>query len=715
MSSQTEISSLSSRLIPWETKFRGKLANDKPESLTQAGYLLSVIPSHQQWDIFLEDIRSEWTNWQRCLDDFPYCLVVLFGGVAFFEYQDNTFWPQFATAVGTGSIDPNKQRQITTRYSDIISKLGLKLLHGQEASVRSSYVGSAIYHIGVPLSLWAGFLDICEWVLWRDDWTSLDESDWAEAVGKRTGGRQRLKTFLIDNREGATASIREILDARKVLIDEPSLSIADLSRISILRAEYFDEVPETAEFLRPKDPDSLFQDHARLVWNEQRSCITLHLPGLSKEALPATWRVGPISSQAASAPDELVLDSIAFADSLHLELESGQQTETQRLRGVQPWGLFDVERGGYLVNSDRDQLPLRSCYVLVSRTQIENITRVGFEEQDYPVNEPFELSDGTSCYVTRLSPTGKSASLQFKHEGKSASIGFRGTSRIESRFYAGVGYRAAFFERSGEIAIEHLPALCIAIPSGYFLDNGFALRTRFSVLMDGKSASGTWDMTRAEDDREIYTWKWDEKPFIEKRKSGKFADFKELPSYFRSPDLRGKRTLSIEAHEFKSLPYNIYLDHSKKGVESAWKNLPGAYLEWFLLCQSTEGMKWEDLMLARDVIAPGKRVSYYLLRKYEDFGLLSQRNRRWYISESRAMLRPLISDKVILDYCGNPSILWRLYRRFSGRSYLPVIEVVDKRGRPVYLQMIWDSRLEDEIREYLKKKHVQIGKDLWNP
>jgi hypothetical protein len=232
--------------------------------------------------------------------------------------------------------------------------------------------------------------------------------------------------------------------------------------------------------------------------------------------------------------------------------------------------------------------------------------------------------------------------------------------------------------------------------------------------MDGNSASGTWDRLRAEEDREIYVWQWDPKPFIEKRKSGRLTDLRNLKEYFGSPDLKGKRTLVIEAREFKMAPYKVYVDHPKGGMEDAWKNLPGAYLEWFLLCQSAEGMKWEDLSLARDVIAPGKRISYYLLRKYEDCGLLCQRNRRWFISESRAVLTPVMGDKIVLDYCGNPSILWRLYRRFTENSTLPVIEVVSKRGEPTYLQMSWDSHLQTEIRDYLIKKHVRIRKSLWN-
>jgi hypothetical protein len=128
-------------------------------------------------------------------------------------------------------------------------------------------------------------------------------------------------------------------------------------------------------------------------------------------------------------------------------------------------------------------------------------------------------------------------------------------------------------------------------------------------------------------------------------------------------------------------------------------------------------MKWEELMLAKDVIGPDQRISYYLLRKYEDHGLLEQRNRRWIIAESRAVLNPIDINKVILNYCGNPCILWGLYRKLFHllkEGSLPVIDVVNKRGELPYLQMIWERNVQTEILSYLKKNDVYLGNSLWN-
>ena len=38
---------------------------------------------------------------------------------------------------------------------------------------RSSTRCRAAYHIGVPLSLWDGLLEVCEWALLQDDWKDL--------------------------------------------------------------------------------------------------------------------------------------------------------------------------------------------------------------------------------------------------------------------------------------------------------------------------------------------------------------------------------------------------------------------------------------------------------------------------------------------------------------------------------------------------------------
>ena len=548
MNAQKENSSPLSRLISWEAEFGKKLAPVKREKLTRPGSLLSVIPSHQEWDDFIEDVNHEWRNWRKHLEQFPRCLLVLFGGLAFFEYEDKRFWPQFAKAVGKDRVDTNEQIGITSAYSHAVKDHGLPILQreGGKSVVRSGleiktglikligsgkaeYVGSAVYQIGIPLSLWSGFLEVCEWAIWREDWQSLSENEWNESVGKRAGGRQRLKRFLIDNREVANAFIKEMLDAREILSDDSNLKVSDLSQASLLRQEYFEEVPETADFLRPRDPESLFQDRAWLVWTERQNCLSLHLPGIKQDRLPATWTIGSRSAPASSSPNELVLDSIAFDASLYLQLLSGQQRDTQRLHGVNPWALFDLERGGYVVNSKREQLPIRN-YILVSAKELQ-VSRDGFEEEESPANECFQLSDGTNCFATRLWPTSKNATLKVLHDGSWSKVLFRTRTRIEARFFMGRGKRSANFLRHGdEIETDQLPMICVVIPTAYFDDNQSALDNRFQVCIDKKVASGIWKRGQeyTEEDRELYFWCWADQPILEQRASGTVRAFQDL-------------------------------------------------------------------------------------------------------------------------------------------------------------------------------------------
>lgn len=717
-------------LDKWQVSFEEKLKAQGATNRHKAGALLPLIPDRDAWNIFLSAVKSEWRAWECDLDRYPACLVVLYGGLAFYEYDERAFWPHFSKAISKNSIHPNEQTEINQAFSRASKHLGLTILRKTAPrtlhisgldlpieDITTSFVGSAVYQIGIPLSLWDGFLEICEWASWRDDWTALDDAEWTKAVAKCVGGRNRLKKFLIDNRESAAALINELLEAKKILSDDPKLSISDLAQACLLREEYFEEVPETADFLRPTNPESLIRDRAQLIWDEQRGRIVLYLPGVQQNKLPAMWCLEHLNQSASRSPDELVLNSLAFQDNLNLKLASGARTGTQRLRGIYPWGLFDLDRGGRLTNQDREYLPLHS-YALVSPTPLPHITRKGFEETDSPTNQKYELVDGAHCFLTHLWPTGNYADLTIGDDSPRTVIRFRTNSKIEASFFVGRGHRAANFDWIGpdKRKIEHLPILFLAIPSGYFRDTQAMLKDKFRVRVDDKPAGGKWERVPEGTDgneKECYTWNWGQRPFFEVP-PGVYSGFKQMAQAGRSPDLGGERTFSVESPEFKEV-YKVLVVHPKPGMDDCWRNLPGAFLPWFLLSQTEEGMKWDGLLLARDIIAPGLRLSAYLLRKYEKYGLLIQQGVRWKIAESRATLADAVNEKCRLDYCGDPSVLWRFYRWMSRPGIgLPNIEVINKRGEVPYLTMTWDARLRHEIHYRLQHMHVLIGSTLWN-
>ena len=99
-------------LLEWENDFLEAFQSIDNAKLQNSGSLLSIIPSHEKWDDFLRTVKAEWQIWQSNLKKYPACLVVLYGGLAFYEYKENTLWPQFAKAVGIKSLTCAQQNKI---------------------------------------------------------------------------------------------------------------------------------------------------------------------------------------------------------------------------------------------------------------------------------------------------------------------------------------------------------------------------------------------------------------------------------------------------------------------------------------------------------------------------------------------------------------------------------------------------------------------------
>jgi hypothetical protein len=262
----------------WDVKFEDAIDRLSDSDKHKAGILLSIIPGREEWKEFKNCCRAAWPEWHNKLADYKYCLIVLFAGIAFFEYDDNEFWPHFSRAVGVQDLPANQQSEINSKFAKFASEIGLKVLQHEHSR---DYVGTAVYFAGIPLSLWGHFINICEWALWQEEWNSYSEEDWEEIVRRRTGSIPRLHNFLISNRQTATDYIFSMLDARKLLSNDFRLTLADLKPNSILRDEYLEDIPETVEFLRRYNPESLLKDKIRLIWNHDKYSFDLQLPGIA--------------------------------------------------------------------------------------------------------------------------------------------------------------------------------------------------------------------------------------------------------------------------------------------------------------------------------------------------------------------------------------------------------------------------------------------------
>ena len=696
----------------WETVFQAALTRAVGSSSgeTPAGILLPAIPPRGEWQSYLTAVRNSWNGWRQTPAQYPACLVILYSGIAFYEYADGAFWPQFSASVGSAPLTPNEQRDINNAFATSASRFDLQ---PRLRARGTDFVGSAVHYIGIPISLWDDFLTVCEWAFWQSRWAEVSDSDWNEIVARRTGGKARLRHFLTEYRQTASQFIREMVEARQILSADTTLSTQDISQASILRSEYFDEVTETAEFLRPQDPGSLLQNRARLAWNENRRQISLLLPGVPNEKLPAVWSLGSHTQQAARTPDAFVVNADAFNDPLLLKLRSAESEELQRIRGIRGWALFDLEASSNFVNVAREHLPLKS-YSLVSKQPIQ-ISSEGFDQSDHPSNEQLILSDGTTCFVTGLFPTGKYAQLHLDDgTGSSRIIRFKPRARLDVRFYLGWGRNAAYNFRTpqGTMGLDHLPVPCVMIPKAYFRDSGAELQRLFHVTIDDRDASGSWQHLRTDDDGEFWEWRWSKAPLLEFRgTTRRLTSLAALAGAFRSQNLLGTHRFAIRAPgHMVDREFTVEVVHRDKALDHCWTNLPGALLPLFLLSGHDHGLQWEELLLAKEVIAPDVELSHYLFKRFAKSCVLQQQGLRWRIQQSRADWLVADDTHCELAFAGDPSIMWNLYRQMARFSVqLPIAEVIAKKGELPYMKTDWPADQRLHIQRHLRNCQVVRG------
>lgn len=348
-------------------------------------------------------------------------------------------------------------------------------------------------------------------------------------------------------------------------------------------------------------------------------------------------------------------------------------------------------------------MPIGS-YALISREALPDLLRRGFDDEENQASEPCELEDGTPYHITRLWPTDKSAEVSFSQSGKTKKIAFRSGLKIEARIFAGEGSYAASFSRYQEcIKVEHLPLLCLAIPFGSFEDTASVLQRRFQVCVGEQVTEGVWDKRYEDEHQEFYVWRW-----------------------INEPERQKKVSVSIKAPDLGiGFDYQIAMLLPKPGLADCLRNLPGAFLPWCLLAQPgagmKEGMKWQDLLLAREAIAPNDRSPLnqlqYRLREYVNCGLLARQQQSWVIAESRALIESSDKSGFRLNYCGNPALLWTMFRHLHSQfpDSLPVIEVINQRGELPFLRMEWQETQRAAVLKYLQNRHVNIVSNLWRP
>jgi len=675
-------------LAQWDREFASALQEKCPQAeRTRAGVFLAVVPNRQVWNEFLASAQAEAKFWANRPEVFPHALLLLYAGLAFYEYDDNVFWPGFSRCLRLPPLPGSQQHVWNSAFEKAV-------LRGEFRFFDQNYVGSAVYLVGIPLSMWEGFLTICQWALWKTDWASLSDQDWQDTMQRRLGGHKRLIRFLTDNRKPtATEFIREMLDARKILTEDNTAKISTIAQASILRREYFEEVPETADFLRPQDPDSLLDDKPRLLWREKR--VGVHLPPVSDGT--GEWECFGQRADAAAVAGEMPLNGKAFTSALCVKLQSGEQSCSVEMSGLHPYGLFDEQRQRF-ANLKRSRLPT-AAYRLISKDQIY----IDAKEKDWTAeqNEMVELEDATKCFVTYLWPVSDRPQLVING---CQTLRFGRVERVNLRIYSGSenSHVLRFGWRDENLIVERLPHLVLEIPCGFLSDEDVSdeeMRAEFAVLLDGQAASGRWvwfqNYPENSPEWDYYEWRWDKAQVPQRNYEVKVRSKKvgDLPF-----GLRPSQRVTIASPTDDALwPRPSQL---------------GKFWIWTLLAQIQDEPTWEEFWIARQAIAGFQdlKINQNDWKKLEECGYVKLR-RQFAIEKSALEFKPGGGMESIALFAGLPNRLYSLVQKVKP---LKPIEVVEERGLPACLKIVWPAHQRQFIRSVCPQAEITVVDKLWN-
>jgi hypothetical protein len=708
-------------LADWEKRFALSLREILKDQRGKAGAMLPVIPSRDEWDQFVAEVRNEWWHWEWIFTLNPGCLVVLYDGVAFYNYRSGAFWDGFAEVVGASPIPVNVQTAINRSFTNSAKRFELRVAPG-------NFVGSAVAHIGIPISMWDGFLHVCEWALWTDGWDDCADNTWRDAISRRLGGQARLIRFLIDNRDAATQFVTEMLDARRVLSADRTLTVSGIAQALILRVEYFDEVPETADFLRPDDPESLFSDRANLAWNEERQTISLHLPPVDSKSLPARWCCNGCVQPATDTATELAINSIAFTTTLRLELQSKNGPACQRIAAIDEWAIYDELRKRF-VNRGRDLLPV-STYTLISLQPLKPNLGYGWSQdpEDPAIDLAHELADGTRIYLSRLFPESRRPKLQI---GDGPWIHFAQRRNVALRVFCGDKPRnAARFSilPTGMIRTETWPRPFLEVPLSLVRDDD--IPSEFIVWLDGKRACGKWklyefdppDVEEEKAERAFYFWQWDEQPIPPPpTQTTIHRSFSALDNNVIQPRVlnwTGEHTLHVESRRLGRLSFGAEQECKFELVQPTpdhlWPNNWGDYMACVLLAQVQDEATWEEVRFAREATAMWTDINlnavYYQIRKLEQHGFLVVRGHRYLDFHSRITLTNFQHNSFRGEFCGLSSKLYDLTRIVQP---LKIAVAPSERGYPAKLHIDWHHDKRHAVRDACANLKIENVQRLW--
>jgi hypothetical protein len=680
----------------WNSHFEAEFYKIVDGSRLKPGAFLSIVPKEAAWKKYLDFIRSEWRFGR--ITEFPFCLLTLYAGVAFYDYESGNFWKPFAEAVGVESIPPAQSQQLKEFLFYHAEEIGLKTLGSLS---KNDFVGTAIFQIGVPLTFWQDFLKICENLWWREDWKSFSSDEWKALVNRKLGGLARLKRFFVENSETARRFISEVHDVRRLVASGEN--VEEIVQMSFLRPEHFAVAPETEQFISPQkslEKSLAFLNRFQLVWNENQAKISIYLPPVAAAELPAVWCSGEMEQRADLYQQEFSINRYAFQAKISLKFEGTSATETKKLDGIENWAIFDDETNR-IVNIERANLPLKS-YTILSAAPLEEIVLKGFDDEIEP-NERFELRDGFECFINRLSPMERKAEISFTCNGEKHELKFRKKNRVEIFLLAGLDCNAAQFRLyENTLKTDCLPVPCLILPTDLFDGEEIDLAEKFKVSLDAQMSAGNWEKSREDNNQTFYFWRWDEQT-----------------------KARKKMTLTIESEGLAiKKEFKIEVLQAKASLTDCWTNLPDKFLPFVLLAQpnfkSDKGTTFDEMREIKEIIQPnGRFVNIGFFHFYENRGVLKGNGNRWQFSRSKIYFGAN-NDVNFLRFCGNPSSLWRTLRYLAGKlpnAEFSKIEVISKKGdvTHLFLNLTKEQKVlgEKYVCDYGEEHSLSLVNENW--
>jgi hypothetical protein len=720
-----------------ENEARAAYEKIPAESRATMGGCVAALPDADHLQEYLAGLRTAWlSGWCNQPGRYQHLLLRLYHCVAFLRYEGNAFWASLGEAVGDSIIAsaPHRQTEINNVLEHISRHVGLEILIG--AGHTRLCVQSAVRHVGIPVRVWRGFVEVCERLFVEpEDWRQWPDERWEDAIHLWLGGRTNLRAFFVENRPTARKWIDEMLEARLVLDKNPDWTLDDVAHISHLRPEYFDEVPETAIFLRPIETETLFRDRPRLRLRWQPGVVAIHLetPRLKDEdLLPSDWHVLAHRVTASTNPVSIPLHRGAFTQDLALKLVRVQdELAAYRLRGVWPWGLWSESSSAFISLQARE-LPMDD-YVLVSISPLGFTNRDGWLGDDTDEtrwNQEAQMPDGSTCFVSRLAPDARRATLEVvgRH-----GITFAPRARLELRVFPRVTERFFLtFTPPKSVALPTWPRFVVKTPKGLLAHSADEtqklLQNEFRFFADDTVVPGDWrhdeDASRHLDGEDVFFYRVHEDwlpPTHNARPTRVLRDLHDLRRIEAPAPKPHELTIQLRATRHGIIPFGDSPEIQFKKEPPLTTAHAGKlyvpfrdYWPWYLLTATQDHPTWEEIRLAFDMMSVSDtQLRFYPFLQIEQHGMATRRGRRWTDFDNRILFGRHDGGNCTCLYAGLTSAIYSIVREIEP---LDKIATRWERGHPPHLEIRFSLRGDTDrrLREACQRVGIRImHESLW--